>query len=114
MQQWISRDRNYEFNIKLGPWEGDFPSMFRVWRPLQIGNYRHDYMDCEKLDKDPKRDDIKVIAVWGSGLGITHDNQIGVVTNFAACGSYFLAEKTENGDRIIVKRENIGHSPEKG
>lgn len=112
--QWISEDREWCFDLKLAEWDGEFPSFFRVWRPYIIGNYRHDYMDCEKLDKDPQKDNLKIIAVWGHGLGVTFEGKLGVVTNFSECGGYFLPERDEHGNRIPVQREHIGHHPESG
>ena len=71
-------------------------------------------MDCQKLDKDPQKDNLQIIAVWGHGLGVTFDGKLGVVTNHAECGGYFLPERDERGNRIPVQREYIGHTPESG
>ena len=110
----VRRDRNYEFDLRIAQWRGDHPSYFRSKHPIRIPNQRHVLVDCDKIDKDPKIEDLSVLSACGTGFGVTFDGKLGIVSHGSSYGGYFLNETDEKGFPKSVQRSYTGDHPEKG
>ena len=114
MLEKLISDRDYTFHLDVAKWTGDYPSIFRSVYPLRISNQRHVLVDCEKIDKDPKIEDMTVMSACGTGYGVTYDGQLGIVSHGAPYGSYFLPKRDKDGVPVIVERQYTGDNPDKG
>ena len=112
--KFVQRDRNYDYEIRIGQWKGDHPSYFRSVHPLRVSNQRHILVDCDKIDKDPNLNDLSIMSACGTGFGVAYNGKIGIVSHGAPYGGYFLPQDDKNGKPIEVQRIYTGDHPEKG
>ena len=110
----IQEVRDYDYDLRLGQWTGDFPAIFRAHHPMRIPNQRHMLVTCDTVDKDPLADDLAVISGCGTGLGVDFQGQYGVVTNRARYSQYFHPELDEKGKPIVIVRKYVGNANEFG
>ena len=110
----IHEIRNYDFDVRVGVWTGDFPAMFRAHHPIRISNQRHMLVDIDTIDKDPLIDDMAVISGYGTGLGVDFQGQYGVVTTRSRFSQYFRPETDSNGKPVPIVRKYVGNAPELG
>ena len=110
----ISLVRDYDYDIRVGVWNGDLPALFRAHHPLRISNQRHKLVTCDTIDKDPMTDDMSVLCGWGTGLGVDFQGNYGVVTNRSRFSQYFHPKLDSTGQIKVICREYIGTKPELG
>ena len=110
----IHEIRNYDYDLRVGVWTGDFPAMFRAHHPIRISNQRHMLVDIDTIDKDPLIDDMAVISGCGTGLGVDFQGQYGVVTTRSRFSQYFRPKLDSKGKPITVVRKYVGNAPELG
>ena len=106
--------RDYDYDLRVGVWTGDFPSIFRAHNPMRIPNQRHMLINIDTVDKDPLADDLGVISGTGTDLGCDFQGQIGVVSIRSRFSQYYRPELGPNGKPIVVTRQFVGSVPEKG
>ena len=110
----IHKLRGYEYDLRVGQWTGDFPSVFRAHHPMRIANQRHMLVNCDTVDKDPLVDDMAVISGCGTDLGIDFQGQYGVVTNRSRFSQYYHPRLDERGQPVVIVRKYVGNAREYG
>ena len=71
-------------------------------------------VNCEKIDQDPHVDDMRTMCAWGVNLGVDYQGRYGVVTNTVKYSQYYRPIDGPSGDKVVIYREYVGNSPEKG
>ena len=112
--QRIKNFRNYEYDLRIGQWTGDFPATFRAHHPMRIPNQRHMLVNCETVDKDPLSEDLSVISGCGTDLGVDFQNQYGVVTTRSRFSQYYHPELDQGGKPVVIVRKYVGNANEYG
>ena len=109
----IEELRGYEYSIVTAPWTGHLPVYFRHFRGFISDNRKHDIIDCDVYDQDPLINDMAVISVWGTGLGLSYKDEWGTVTNRCRFGS-FRGEQKPNGSYPLIVRKSVSDFPAHG
>ena len=102
--------REYEFDLRVGNWVGDYPAMFRAHHPIRLSNQRQMLVSIDTIDKDPLSDDTAVISGCGTGLGIDFQGVYGVITTRSRFSQYYRPELDDNGKPIVIVRKYIGNT----
>ena len=80
----------------------------------RICNSRHELVDCDTIDQDPKTDDLRTMCAWGVGLGFDYRGVYGVVSNTALYSQYYHPDPSRTGQKVVIYRQYVGNAPEKG
>ena len=105
--------RRYGFKFHDVPFNSEYPVYFRQHREFNMDNRRHGTITCEMYDSDPLTNDMSVMSITGTGLGVDYTGQWNTVSHRSHYGS-FRGEKNEQGEYPVIIRKSVQDYPEHG
>ena len=105
--------RRYGFKPHEIQYNAEFPVYFRQHREFVLDNRKHAPVDCDMYDADPLTNDLSVISITGTGLGVDYEGNWNTVSHRMHYGS-FRGEKDENGEYPEIIRKSVLDFPEHG
>ena len=109
----IYATRRYNYRFDQIPFNGEYPVYFRQHKEFLMDNRRHETITCEIYDNDPLINDMSVMAITGTGLGLDYSGQWNTVSHRTSYGS-FKGERTANGDYPDIIRKSAHDFPDHG
>ena len=105
--------RRYGYQFHDMEFTPEYPVYFRQHREFILDNRRHETIDCDIYDADPLVNDMSVMTITGTGLGVDYKGQWNTVSHCTHFGS-FRGEKNAQGDYPEIIRKSVKDFPEHG